>query len=124
MPTDAERLAVAEEIIKGLESEFRRIILPDGLCVQCLHCGPDWAVYTSVIGDKIVEKRDAIDAVIAARAKLAAEREAALPEEAKRWRELLRRWLQETSGAWMHTTAIALREETKDALAPFQEQGA
>lgn len=93
MPTDAERLAVAEEWSQSCGHPI--LIRVGNLVAECV--AGRVLVQKSGMKDVILEEAIGCrsrfialaDAVIAARAKLASEREAALPEAAKRWRKAL-----------------------------------
>lgn len=94
MPTDQEKLAIAEERVKVSEEIFmadlpRTIYLQD-VVAKCVE-GPCWKVYCRKSNQLLCNGLGAADQVIVARQKLAAEKEAArTPEERRLIAELER----------------------------------
>jgi len=124
--TDAEELAVLREFADKAAANWH--------CLGDLYLGTtlqnNWIARR--IGDSplravsygegsiLAEDKSLAKCILAARAKLAAERDA---KDAPRLRELLEKWMRETSGCWMHPTAVKLRDETNAFLKGAADAG-
>lgn len=118
MPTDAERLAVAEEIIG---SKPMGVKLHD-VEVVWVHGDSPFRAYrtgTPCTGLPLSYDYSIVNCILKARAKLAAEKEAALPEEAKRWRAALEEIVN--CGLSTHSDRA---DKQKDIARKALEQGA